>query len=152
MVLEGFIRAFGRCWTTWTEAWPWNDLSRPMGAVRKLEQQHLYGTVYLGQGTVQGDSDERMVLLRSITAYGRPREIGAEAWFVLGTVYHGHWAMYGDWVRRMVLKRSITVYGWCRETGRKAWAWNGLSGPRDVNRRLGQKHGLGMVHHGLWAL
>ena len=58
----------------------------------------------------------------------------------------------GDLERNLVLEWSIIACGRCRETWRKAWAWNGLSRPRDSKGRLGQKHGLGMVYHGLWAL
>ena len=39
-----------------------------------------------------------------------------------------------------------------RETRTETWSWNGLSRPRDIVGRLGQKHGLGTVYHGLGML
>ena len=52
----------------------------------------------------------------------------------------------------MVLEGFITAYVRCRETGTEAWSWKGLSRPLDGVGRQGQKHGLGTVCHGLWAL
>ena len=65
----------------------------------------------------------------------------------------------------------MTAKGRCRETGIEAWSWTGLSRPKDgvgdlagsmvlegLSRpvdgvkRLGQKHGLGTVYHGIWKV
>ena len=130
MVLEECITAYERCRATGTEAWSWNSLSRPISGEGRLGQNH---------GSWIG-------LSRSMGGVGRlgqkPR---------LGTVYHSLWAVQGDWDRSMVLELSITDDGRCNETGREAWSWNDLSRPRDDIGRLGQKHGLGMVYHSVWA-
>ena len=52
----------------------------------------------------------------------------------------------------MDLELSITAYGRCMETGTEAWSWKGLSRPLDGVGRQRQKHGLGTVCNGLWAL
>ena len=88
-----------------------------------------------------------MVLEGSITAYGCCRETGTEVWSWNGLSRSKNGVE--DLDRSMVLEGSITAYGRFRETGTEAWSWNGLSRPRDGVGRLGQKHSLGTVYHGL---
>ena len=70
-----------------------------------------------------------MVLERSITAKGRCRETGTEAWSWNGLSRPKDGV--GDLDRSMVLEQSVMANGRCRETGREAWSWNGLSRPKD---------------------
>ena len=102
-----------------------------MCGVGRLGQKHSLGRVCHGLWTVLDDRDRSMILERSVTAYGRCREIGAEARF---------------------FERSLTAYLRCRETGTAESSWNGLSPSRDGAGRLGRKNGLVTVYHGLWAV
>ena len=114
-------------------------VSRPRDGVERLGQKHGLGLFReTGTGTwpwkalsepMDGvrDTDKSMDLDGSITAYGRCRETGTEAWSWNGVAQPKDGVV--DWDRRMVLEWFITALGRCR--------------------RLGQKHGLGMVYHGL---
>ena len=57
-----------------------------MGGVGRLEQNHDLGMVYHGLWTVYGDWERRIVLERSITAYGLCKETGTETLVLKGSI------------------------------------------------------------------